>query len=155
MSFFGNWFKVHFSPRDRCAFLRDFPIFQNLSSFELNLLVNILHKRIYKAQEEIFTAGNPLELAYLIQSGEIRVLGSLGTGKETLLKGKDCLGIIDMFYEQNRSSSAIAQKESVLWALSKTELEDFIRKNPKTGIRILKNICAYLSRYLVSNVHQE
>jgi len=146
-----QWFRDFVISKNKHEHLKRFPIFQDLSRFELNLINNSIHKRSYKVGETIYEAGHPLELVYLIEDGEIKVIGSLKTKTNAILSAGDVIGIIDMFFESTRSSSAIATKDTTMFLLSKTDLECFITLNPKIGNKILKNICCYLSRVIIND----
>lgn len=125
-------------------------LFSDLNSFQLYQLNNYLHSRHYKAGETIFEQGYPQDAVFFIQSGEVRVTGPLiGTDSIRLRKG-DFIGIIDMFHEGFRSSTAIAGSEVTTLAISKNDLESLISRDRDMGQKILRAICRYLSALYVN-----
>ncbi len=128
----------------RYAVHRSFPLFSGLSNLELRLLDNILIERSYKPNELLFEETYPLEAVFLILEGEVKLEGKLPGLRE---KG-EIIGLVDMFKDQFRSSSARATKNTRVWAVSRTDLLSLIDKNPRMGTKILSATCRYLGRYI-------
>jgi len=126
--------------------LKKYRIFDNLSHFELNLVYQMFIRREYSAGEVIFERGYPLEVVYFIESGELEVFSKVHGKQSRILGEGDYIGLIDMYYEKIRSSSAIAVKDTVMLAISRTDLQSFICSKAPTGVKILNNICTELSR---------
>lgn len=123
---------------------RSFPLFSELSNLELKLLENILIERNYKPNELLFEETYPLEAVFLIIEGEVKLEGKLPGLRES----GEIIGLVDMFKDQYRSSSARATRNTRVWAVSRTDLLNLIDKNPRLGTKILKAICRYLGSHI-------
>ncbi len=128
--------------------LKRYPVFRGLSHFELNLIYQMFHRREFHAGDVVFEQGFPLEVVYFIESGKLEVSGVPQLGGSRILNEGEYIGLIDMFHEKIRSSSAKATEESVLLAISRTDLQDFINGRLTTGVKILNNTCSELSGFI-------
>ncbi|MDD2229107.1 MAG: cyclic nucleotide-binding domain-containing protein [Candidatus Cloacimonetes bacterium] len=146
--FIFRWLKSLLFKPDKNAALRRFSIFKKLDSFELYQLNNFLHKRSFKAGELLFDKDYPLEMIFFIEQGEIEVLGNANPRGHSVLKKNQWIGIMDMFHENIRSSSAKALTEVQALAISRFDLNELINKNPHMGVTILTGICESLSKYI-------
>lgn len=127
---------------------RRFPIFKDLDSYELYLLNNVMHSRSFRAGEVIYEAGFPLEVIYFIEKGEIELKGKLHPVGNEVLGKNQYLGLIDMFHEKIRSSTAIAKTDVNTFAISRTDLMDLIQSKPHTGSKILIAACKDFSKLI-------
>ena len=140
-----DWLGRILKKPDSYEAIKRISIFSELNSFQLYELNNYMHTRRYKAGEIIFEQGYPLDAIFFILSGEVQVTGKLsGSGPITLRKN-DFIGIIDMFHEGTRSSTAIAINEVDALAISKSDLTSLIERDKNMGMKILSAICRYLS----------
>ncbi len=143
-----EWLKKILHKPNRYAHLKRFSIFKELSSFELYLVSNHLHKRSYKTGEVLFEPGFPLEAIYFIEKGEIEILGPSHPSGHSILKKNQFLGLMDMFHENIRSSKATAITDLQVLAISQADLKELINKNPRLGIKILLEVCSSFSNYI-------
>lgn len=141
--------KSYLAHPDKYAHLKQIGLFQDFNVFEMNLLNNCLHKRSYKAGELLYDKDYPLEMIFLILQGRVEVEASYNPGTKRILSCNEFLGLIDMFYESVRSSSARAITPVQALAVSKSDLEDLIRQNPKLGVKFLMNACKFFSEYIM------
>ncbi|PKN80216.1 MAG: hypothetical protein CVU48_02930 [Candidatus Cloacimonetes bacterium HGW-Cloacimonetes-1] len=142
-----NWALSLLKGKDRFGNLRKFSVFKDLNSFELYLLHQIMNERAYVEGEILFENKFPLELIYFIDKGEVEVIGALQPNGSRLLKKNQFVGLIDMFQENVRSSSARVTQDSVFLAVSQTDLRKFIHDNPRIGIKILIRTCELISKF--------
>lgn len=145
---FFIWLKSFLVRPDRYPQLRGFSLMENLNTFELYQLNNLLYKRSYKAGEMLYDQDYPLEAVFFILKGEVEVLHSAGGVGSKLLTANQFLGVIDMFHEAIRSSSAIAKTPVETLVVSKHDLEELLHTNSKLGVKFLNNVCNYLSAYI-------
>lgn len=146
-----NWLKSWVNKPQAYLQFRRFSIFKDLNTFELFQLNNLMHHREYQANTTIYEAGYPLEVILFIEKGEIEISGGIH-GKSTIVLGKNqYLGLIDMFHETIRSSTAVAKTAVTAFALSRTDLMDIIHANPKTGVKILMAVCSDFSNQMFLN----
>jgi CRP-like cAMP-binding protein len=142
------WFKTVLKGSQQYLDLKQYSVFERLGSFDLYLLKEIMHERVFKPNEVIFEAGYPLEVIYFIKSGEIRLQAENDLKTNKVLGPGEHLGILDLYYSTQRSSTAIAQSKVCVHGVSRTDLEDYINSRPRAGIMILKAINKDLSRML-------
>lgn len=132
---------------DKYADLKKFPVLVETSSFELYLLNNFLHKRNFNSGELLYN-NHPLEVIYFIFSGEVEVTGITYPKGRYVVRELQILGLIDMFKEETRSSSATALTEVTAYAVSRYDLSDLFRQNPNLGVKMLTAFCQTLSNYI-------
>lgn len=142
------WLKTLLHKPSKFAYLKRYSIFKELSSFELYMLNNYFHARSFKAGEMLFDKDYPLEVIYFVEKGEISVTGNAHPSGHSSVKKHQFLGLLDMFHENIRSSSAIAMGDLETIAISRHDLMDLIKQNPRMGIKILTGICHFYSNYI-------
>jgi signal-transduction protein with cAMP-binding, CBS, and nucleotidyltransferase domain len=151
IDFFKQWNSYLHTKKDRFAYLRNFPILKDFNTFELYLFSQIINERNYKENEFVYLHESPLEVLYLILSGSIEITDYFkDTGKAILLDEYQFLGIIELFNDNKRKGDAKAKSDSVLLAISHLDFKTFIKNNPRTGTKLLNNICLALSNIAIS-----
>lgn len=142
-SFWANIFHPATESDELLQSLRGIPLFKSLTRKDLLNLMSIIHKRNYLAGEIIFYQGDPGIGLYIIREGEVKISRESDEGdKITLavfLKG-DFFGELALIDNDKRSASAIAQSDTKLSVIFKPDLDEFIEKYPKRGIKILEGI---------------
>lgn len=134
--------------------LNQFPLFDGLTYHELSLLEHLIQKRIFKQGEYIYKEQFPLATLYLICEGEVDIRNGYHLINESqVLKKNQLMGIIDMFNQGRRTGEAIALKDTTILAISHLDLKNYIQQNPRSGNKILLNICTILSRFIYT-AHQ-
>lgn len=141
-----NWLDVHLHSQNRYDYLRKFPLLCDFTNLELFLFSQIVQTRNFKQGEFVYQEEFPLAVIYLILDGAIELKeGSDRNAQIILLEKYQLLGIIDLYTENRRKGIATAAKDSVLLAVSHLGFHSFIKSNPKTGIKLLTNICRIIS----------
>lgn len=142
-SFWSNIFNPPTEATELVASLRAIPLFKELSKRDLANLIGIIHDRNYLAGEYIFYQGDPGIGLYLIRDGEVSIHRTNDAGKEIVLasfaKG-DFFGELALVDGEKRSASAVANADTRLSVIFKPDLDEFIEKYPKKGIKILQGI---------------
>lgn len=143
-----DWLKTIWKKPDKYADLKKFPVLSELSSFELYLLNNFLHQRKFNKGELLYDKDHPLEVIYFILSGKVEVTGPTHPKGRFIVREFQILGLIDMFKEEIRSSSATALTEVTAYAVSRFDLKDLFNQNPHIGVKMLTAFCQTLSNYI-------
>lgn len=142
-NFLSNLFKTTSEKAEIIELLQSIPPFQDLNSKELDQLLCIMHDRVYAQNEFIFYQGDPAIATYIVCYGEIE-LASIKDNDNRLTLTKfhrgDFFGELAFLEEEKRFASAFASKDSGLLVIFKPDLDEFIDKYPKKGIKILKGI---------------
>ncbi len=142
-SFWTNIFNPPTEKVDLEKSLRAIPIFKSLGKRDITNLTRIIHNRNYLASEYIFYQGDPGIGLYIIREGEVSISRDDDEKYKitlaTFSKG-DFFGELAMIDGETRSASAIANTDTRLAVIFKPDLDEFIDKYPKKGIKILQGI---------------
>ncbi len=142
-SFWANIFNPPTEKVDLEKSLQAIPLFKSLGKRDITNLTRIIHNRNYLAGEYIFYRGDPGIGLYLIREGEVSI--SRGDDEKdkitlaTFSKG-DFFGELAMIDGETRSASAVANSDTRLAVIFKPDLDEYIDKYPKKGIKILEGI---------------
>ncbi len=138
------------SEQSENEFLREIPLFDSLKNSEIVRLERNLHIRKYKENETIFAEGEPGAALYIIKKGFVNIYKMNGDDKILLVRllPGNFFGELALFDESPRSATAIATKESTLYALSQADLAQFSEKNPDIGFKISMRLGGILSQRL-------
>ncbi len=142
-SFWSNIFNSPAEKIDLQNSLLSIPIFAELNKKDISLLIEIIHNRNYLAGEYVFYQSDPGIGLYIIREGEVIVQRSVESSEiislATFQKG-DFFGELALVDGEKRSASAIAKTDTRLAVIFKPDLDEFIEKFPKKGIKILQGI---------------
>lgn len=150
-SFWANFFNSSTEKIDLQKSLMSIPIFSELSKRDATLLMNLVHHRIYIADEYVFYQGDPGLGIYLIREGEIEIqrTGKNGSTLSLAKLGKgDFFGELALVDGEKRSASAIAKTDTKLAVIFKPDLDEFIDKFPKKGVKIMDGISKIIATRL-------
>lgn len=150
-SFWSNFFRPPSDNSDLERSLKTIPLFAHLTPKDLKLLINLIHNRSYLAGEYVFFQGDPGIGLYIIRDGEV-IIQRQTSGEEiislaTFGKG-DFFGELALVDGEKRSASAIAKLDTRLGVIFKPDLDDFIEKFPKKGVKILQGIAHIIAERL-------
>ncbi len=150
-SFWANFFNSSTEKTDLLKSLLSIPIFQGLNKRDCAVLMNLIHHRIYIAGEYVFYQGDPGLGIYLIREGEVEIQRNVQEGETLILanlqKG-DFFGELALVDGEKRPASAIAKSDCKLAVIFKPDLDEFIDKFPKKGIKILEGISKIIAARL-------
>lgn len=142
-SFFSNLFKTPAEKNELLDLFTSTPPFQSFTAKDVDLLMPIMHNRIYTANEYIFFQDDPGTAFYFIQEGEVALEMTFKDGKKLNVghyKKGDFFGELAMLENEKRFASALAVKDSKLIVIFKPDLDEYIDRYPKKGIKILRGI---------------
>lgn len=141
--FWVNFFNTPTEETDLRKSLKSIPLFKELTNRDLSLLIKIIHNRTFVAGEYIFYKGDPGIGLYLIREGEVEMQRENSSNEKKVLAsfGKnDFFGELALVDGEKRSASAIAKSFCRVSVIFKPDLDEFIEKYPKKGIKILTGI---------------
>ncbi len=142
-SFWANIFNPPTEKDELVKIMKATPLFRTLSKREISSLGGIIHNRNYLSGEYIFYQGDPGIGLYFITEGEINIVRESDNGMKVTLaifQPGDFFGELALVDSAKRSASAIASKDSKISVIFKTDIDEFIERNPKKGIYILRGI---------------
>lgn len=138
--------------KELVKFLANIALFQKLTKHERKNLTKYIYVRKFKAGEIIFRKGYPNVVFYILKHGELKVYLEKNDEEVELnrIKPLDFFGEIGLFLDDNRTATVKAVEESILLAISKRDLGDFIARFPRAGIKILYKLGELLSTHVVN-----
>lgn len=131
--------------------LRQAEIFQGLDDEELGAVAEIATTQDFRSAQKIFSEGEPGNRLFIIAEGEVRISRDVpGSGEEalTVLKRGACFGEMSVFDRSERSTDAIANKDTVLLTITRADFEMLLDFNRELGYKILWAIVRLLSKRL-------
>jgi len=148
--------KALFNKKSRLDYLRNFNILKDFTDYELYMFSQILNERKYKAGEFIYKEQYPLAVIYLVLEGTVEVQDNYhNSGKPTIIKKNQFLGIVDMYNQHRRQGEAKAIKNSVLLAVSYIDFQHFVKNHPSTGVKLMNRVCEALSHFIYKQHNSE
>lgn len=138
-------------------FLVKVPIFQNLTSDELEALTGILTPLKFKEGENIIKEGDPGDTMFIFKEGRVQV-GSqitLKMGKHNWSEAEKSIAVLDadmmsFFGEMSlitgapRSATITAQSLCYLYELGREDFEGLAKQYPQMGFKVMQEISKVL-----------
>ena len=119
----------------------------------------VIHQRRYNAGESIFGEDMLGAGMYIVKEGEVAITKKIKGDKEielAVIGERNFFGEMALIDEMPRSASAIAKKDTILFAFCKPDLENIMERNPKVAAAIITNIARLVCKRLVqSNENRE
>ncbi len=147
-NFWVNFFNTPTEEADLKKALKSIPLFKELTKRDLSALIKIIHNRTFVAGEYIFYKGDPGIGLYLIREGEVEMQRENSSNEKKVLAsfGKgDFFGELALVDGEKRSASAIAKSTCKISVIFKPDLDEFIEKYPRKGIKILTGISSIIA----------
>jgi uncharacterized membrane protein len=125
-------------PRHR-ELLSKIALFESLTEEDLDNLTRRLEDVTYEEGDAVFRQGDEGSSLFIVEDGAIEI--AYGEGKTrvvlaTLFNGQ-YFGELSLFDGSPRSATALALKHSELIRLDRSDLVDFVNKNPAAALRII------------------
>ena len=127
-------------------FLNELPLFKSLSLEEIRLLLPILKKYYYEADEIVFKDGEVEDSAYIVLEGRLS-LDRMGRTIKIFSKG-DIFGEIVLFDKKSRTGTVKVIDKAMLLQLNSLDLEDETVTSLKTSIKIYRELGCQVTSYL-------
>jgi CRP/FNR family transcriptional regulator, cyclic AMP receptor protein len=102
--------------------------------------------KVFKAGTRIFGEGDPGDMMYIIQSGQVKITKKTNDGEKTLviLSEGDFFGEMAVIDHEPRSASAVAQSDTKLIALDQAVFEATMQTNAHIVQKIMRNMSSRL-----------
>ena len=126
---------------DRLSVIKQMPLFAGLTDDELGALTHDLLCRRFREGEAIFQQGDPGQMLYLVESGQVRIYVQDEEGQETsvtLCGPGDMFGELAVIDGLPRSASAVAMGRTVVHILSRDRFREHMRRSPQLALDLLK-----------------
>jgi len=148
----------------RQELLANIPLFESLTSDDLDALAKRVEQEEYAEGHVIFRQGDAGSSLFLIEDGAVEISYGEGRGRVVLatLFPAQYFGELSLFDGAPRSATATTVKRSRLLRLDRDDLVDFVNKNPPAALRIIAEMSERLrqtnelmSRQVSRNVLEE
>ena len=133
------------------ALLKQAPIFADLDEGELARVAEVCKEQKFQGAETVFKEGEPGNRLYIIAEGEVRISRNIpGSGEEALavLKKGSVFGEMAIFDRSERSTDAIANADSVLITITRSDFELLMDFNRDIAYKVLWAVVRLLSARL-------
>jgi CRP-like cAMP-binding protein len=144
------WHNLFRPKADRTSEVTDMwmstPLFEKIPRRECHDLVKTMHPRQYSAGEKIFTSGEIGASIVLIRSGGVEIkaadklLAELGAG--------DFFGEVALIMDEPRTADAVATENSEIIFFLRSDLDEWIKRSPKSGAQFMLNIATVIAARL-------
>lgn len=127
--------------------LREIPLFKNLSSFQYEMVADLLYNRQYSPDETVFSKGDPATGLFIIHSGNVRIIlesASDETNEVTELGEGEFFGEQALCEGHHRMATAEAKGNAEIFVLFRQELMDLLHREKDLGITVLSNLVQLL-----------
>ncbi|HHY21739.1 MAG TPA: Crp/Fnr family transcriptional regulator [Bacilli bacterium] len=124
-------------------FLKQIPLFSELTDSELEYLKQMMTERIFKKQTYIFMEGSKREAVYFIQTGTVKVFKVDEAGNEQgicLLKAGNMFPHVGFFDDSSYPATAEVVEEGKLLIVKVEDFERFLLENPKVAMKVMKTM---------------
>lgn len=143
---------------DILHFLKQFPVFKDLSDSEMEPIVDFAHSRKYEAGTIVFMQHEPLTNVYFIQKGKVKIYKTDYEGKEQIvnvLQQDDMFPHQGFFRSGNYPAHAEILEDAILINIPILSFENFLLTHPEISVkmfRVLSEIIIDLQKRLEEKI---
>lgn len=132
------------------SILKSIPIFRSLKDDDLDLIAAKLRREQYVKGTIVFHKGDPGDTMYLVESGQVAVVGDQMKETIAFIGPGNFVGEISLLLAEPRTANLQVTIDAQLWALSKQAFDELVSTRPGIGLEMLK----VLSRRLVDTTQR-
>ena len=122
------------------------PLFDKIPAKECRELVKTMHPRHFKKGEKIFSSGEIGASVVLIRNGGVEMKAAEKLLAE--LSPTDFFGEVALILDEPRTADAIATEDSELIFFLRSDLEEWVKRSPRSGAQFMLNIATVLAARL-------
>lgn len=129
------------------AVLRENLLFRGLPEATLDRVAALTVRRSYPKGVTVFRQGDPGDALYAVIAGQVRISSQSPSGQEVflnLLESGDVFGEIAVIDGGERTATAVAAIDAVLFLIRRADLLDLIERDPGLGRHLLQVFCQRL-----------
>ena len=135
---------------DLKSILRGVPLFNHLNDEDLTLLASKLRKEDYPKGTTLFRKGDVGDTMYIVESGQLTVLGDNGDEPIALMGPGNFVGDIALLLPEPRTATVEVSIDAKLWLLGQKDFDPLIDTRPALALEMLRE----LSRRLVTTTRK-
>lgn len=129
-----DWVDPAFCSLDyRLKILGRLPFFESLPAGAIAEINALFHDRDVRADERIYTEGDPAERLYLVAMGKVKLTRASASGRETLLdilRGGEIFGALTALGEPQYAETATAQTDCCILQISAADFDSILSGHP-------------------------
>jgi CRP/FNR family cyclic AMP-dependent transcriptional regulator len=128
---------------DETLYLKQVSSFAHLPEEDLQELMAVAKKRIFRAGEVIFHRDDPGQVLYIIKEGKVKIaiIGPEGQEISLVILGKgEYFGEFALLDGLPRSADAIALERVECYTLQRSDFHRAILKNPRIAIHVMESL---------------
>lgn len=121
--------------------LQKFPIFKDLTDFEMEPIIELAKNRIYRHGSHVFMQGDPLTNVYFIHQGKIKIYKTDFHGKEQIvnvLQPGDMFPHQGFFRQDDYPAHSEVLEDAVLIYIPIHLFENFLITHPEICVKLFK-----------------
>ncbi len=119
---------------------RHMAIFAGLEEGELTKIAGLCKMVKFSVGDVILRAGESGNLFYMVDNGRLDIFALESTTPVGHVDAGDFLGEISLVSNQPFTATAVAATDANLVALNRQDFEHLINRNPRIGMRVMRNI---------------
>ena len=131
-------------------YLENFNLFKNLTEENKKYLSKISTMKEIEKGQPIYFAQEPSRAIFFLKTGRVKIVKYSSDGKEniiTLINPGEIFGEMAYLEEQERTDYAFTLEPSLICAINKNDLAEFIDRNPSLNLKLTKLIGLKLKSY--------
>jgi len=124
--------------------LKKMPVLSGLQDREYQTVLAMCSSMVVRKGETIFNQGDDGSSMYILLSGEIDIRVN-GIGSVHVMKAGEILGEIGLVKSIARTAGAVTKQDCVLLQLYAEILHEVVKKQPRIGYIIMRNVARILA----------
>ena len=127
---------------DRIELLKTLPLFESLENDDLSALAHKLHEVNIASGHAVFAQGDEGDAMYMIEDGAVDIVAGSGKQKaivKSLIK-QQYFGELSLLDGAPRSATAVASRDTHLFALDRDDFVAFIKGRPDAALAIMHEV---------------
>lgn len=136
--------------KSKLWYLENFNLFSGLEEDRMMELNNISSMKETKKEEPIYFANEPSKSIYFLKSGRVKITKYQSDGTEKILaiiNPGEIFGELAYLDESERTDYAVTIEPSLICAINKNDLTEFVNKNPTLNLKLTKLFGLKLKRF--------
>jgi CRP-like cAMP-binding protein len=132
------------STLERILLLREVPMFSGLAPEDLEKIADIAHEQLYSARGIICREGEPGDALFIIVSGDVDVVKSVGKQESILATrtGGDFVGEMAIIEASPRSATLRAVNDVRVLSIDGDAFKSILLDRPEVAVSVLRHMSA-------------
>jgi CRP-like cAMP-binding protein len=121
--------------------LKAIPYFAGLEEADLEAVKQYMFEQSVERNDMILIEGDPAEAVYFVVSGAVKVFKTSIEGKEQILclvRAGESFNDVPVLDGGPNIASAVAMTPTVLYGMTKTDIESLLREDPSVAMNMIK-----------------